>query len=195
MKKIILVGLAVLGSIALTGCSFLESLMSGADNVGDPEKQYNYAEFKALLADRNLSFTMTKCNSVIDVDGEKTNREYTYQKADSEHEDDGWHYSYTTKVLGEDVEMNGVRNLDIVNYIKTADVNAALLDKKTDDLFKFYAKSDSYRITATYEDSKQKAEAEYKYGKDGLMTYSYEKNIDLEKVTSKVTTETFSYSA
>ena len=61
-------------------------------------------------------------------------------------------------------------------------------------MFKFYASKKGYEITGTYKDSNQQAEVEYKFGKDGLMTSSEEKNTDLKEVKSTVEKETFSYS-
>lgn len=178
MKKLLLIGLAALGVVALSGCDMIQNLISG-------EKEYNYADFKALLADRKLSFDATKCTSEIDVDGEKETREYTYDA-----DDDTWRYSY--KEAG--IDWNGTRALDLVGQIQSLEFSVALLNKKVDDLCKFYATSDSYRYTATYESKSTKAEAEYKFGKDGLMTYSYEKNTDLDAIKSTITKETFSYS-
>ena len=182
MKKLLLAGLALFGVVVLTGCDQIMSLVSG-------EKEYKYDDFKALLADRNLSFTVTKCASIIDKDGEKTARNYTYDAEDS-----SWNYTYTTTILGAETETTGSKTLDVIAYTKTVELTAALLDKKVEEVFKFYATGDAYRITGEYKNSSVRAEVEYKFGKDGLMKSSYEKETDLDSIKSTITKETFTYS-
>ena len=76
MKKILLVGLAALGMMSLTGCEMIQGLING-------EKKYNEADFKVLIADKHFAFSVTKCHGVRDVNGEKTEREnYGSGKAD-----------------------------------------------------------------------------------------------------------------
>ena len=184
MKKVLLVALAAFGTLALSGCDMINSLISG-------EKQYKYNDFKAEIADRKLSFDATKCKSTLEVDGKKTEREYTYQT----YEILGvqtWVYKYYDEDLKTD--LTGSKDLDLVNYFESIEMGAAFVKKDVDEIYKFYAKSDSYRIVCSYSDDEIKYEAEYKFGKDGLMTYSYEKNTDLKKVTSKEEKETFTYS-
>ena len=182
MKKVLVVGLALLGVVSLTGCDQIVNLFSG-------EKQYNYDDFKALLADRKLSFTAVKCESTIDEDGEKTSRTYTYNN-----EDKVWEYTYTSVVLGEEITSTGSKDLDVITYAKKLELTAAFLDKKTDEVFKFYATADSYKITGSYKNSSYKAEVDYRFGKDGLMISFYEKSTDLDSVESTVKRETFVYS-
>ena len=182
MKKLLLVGLAIFGTFALAGCEQIESMF-------DSEKEYSYDDYRALLADRKLSFEVTKCNSTIDKDGDKTTREYTYSK-----DADAWEYASDTTVLGVTITTTDTRTLDITSLVKTCDVTAALVGKKVEELFKFYAASDSYRITGSYKSSSTQAEVEYKFRKDGLMSSSYEKSTDLDSIKSSVKKETFSYS-
>ena len=44
MKKVLMVALMAFGTMALTGCEMIQSLLKG-------EKQYNNADFKVLIAD------------------------------------------------------------------------------------------------------------------------------------------------
>ena len=182
MKKLLLVGLAMLGATCLTGCDMINSLISG-------EKEYQYDDFKVLLADRKLSFSAKKCSVIVDTEGKKESKEYTYDS-----EDNTWVYEYEKEVLGEKIKLTDSRTLDVTSYVKTCDVTAAFLNKKVGDVFKFYATGDSYRITGTYKDSDTQAEVEYKFGKDGLMTSSVEKSTDLNEVKSETKKETFNYS-
>lgn len=178
-----MLGLTMFGALALTGCEQISQLLN-------PEKSYTYNDFKALLADRSLEFFVTKCTSTIDNDGEKTTRDYTYDSQSKI-----WRYTYQQTVLGEKVTMNGTASLDIVNYVKKLDTAAALINKSVDSVYKFYASSDAYRITASYTDNKRiQIEGEYKFGSDGLFVSSYEKQTNLDSVTKTETTETFKYS-
>ena len=160
----------------------INSLISG-------EKEYNYDDFKVLIADRKLSFSAKKCSDTIDKDGVKETKEYTYDS-----DSNTWVYEYEKEVLGEKIKMSDTRTLDVTSYVKTCDTTAAILNKKVSEVFNFYASNNAYRITGTYKDSNQQAEVEYKFGKDGLMTSSEEKNTDLKEVKSTVEKETFSYS-
>jgi len=68
------------------------------------------------------------------------------------------------------------------------------VDKNVDELFKFYAKGDAYRITAEYKTDKEQIKLEYKYGADGLVTYRYNKNTDLSSVTTTEKKINYTYS-
>ena len=68
------------------------------------------------------------------------------------------------------------------------------MDKNVDELFKFYAKGDAYRITAEYKTDKEQIKLEYKYGADGLVTYRYNKNTDLSSVTTTEKKINYTYS-
>lgn len=68
MKKILVFGLTALSTFALMDCDMITGLF---------EKSYNYNDFKALLADRKLSFKATKATAEIDKDGEKSTINYT----------------------------------------------------------------------------------------------------------------------
>jgi hypothetical protein len=130
MKKILVFGLTALSTFALMGCDMITGLF---------EKSYNYNDFKALLADRKLSFKATKATAEIDKDGDKSTINYTYK-------DGEWKYKST--ILSAEVELT--ETLDVVSDAKACEVAAALVDKNVDELFKFYAKGDAYRITAEY---------------------------------------------
>ena len=123
MKKILLFGLTALSTFALMGCDMIAGLF---------EKSYNYNDFKALLADRKLSWKVTK--------------------------------------------------------------GSAEIDKDVNDLFKFYAKGDAYRITAEYKTDDEQIKLEYKYGADGLVTYRYNKTTDLKSVKTTEKKINYTYS-
>ena len=178
MKKLLLIGLAILGTLATTSCSIIE-------NITNPEKEYNYNDFKALLADKKITFDATKCSSEIEEDGKKSTKEYTYDASSAT-----WKYEYEEG----GIKWTGVKELFIIGDTKTCELAAAFADTTVDQLFKFYAKKNSYRITGEYSDDKQRVKLEYKYGEDGLKTYSYEKNTDLKTIVTTETTETFEYS-
>ena len=175
MKKILLFGLTALSTFALMGCDMITGLF---------EKSYNYNDFKALLADRKISWKVTKGSAEIDKDGEKSIRNYTYKDGE---------WKYTESVLGvTDVELT--ETLDVVSDAKACEVAAALVDKDVNDLFKFYAKGDAYRITAEYKTDDEQIKLEYKYGADGLVTYRYNKTTDLKSVKTTEKKINYTYS-
>lgn len=174
MKKILVFGLTALSTFALMGCDMIAGLF---------EKSYNYNDFKALLADRKLSFKATKATAEIDKDGDKSTINYTYK-------DGEWKYKST--ILSAEVELT--ETLDVVSDAKTCELAAALVDKNVDELFKFYAKGDAYRITAEYKTDEEQIKLEYKYGADGLVTYRYNKNTDLKSVKTTEKKINYTYS-
>lgn len=174
MKKILIFGLTALSTFALMGCDMITGLF---------EKSYNYNDFKALLADRKLSFKATKATAEIDKDGDKSTINYTYK-------DGEWKYKST--ILSAEVELT--ETLDVVSDAKTCELAAALVDKNVDELFKFYAKGDAYRITAEYKTDEEQIKLEYKYGADGLVTYRYNKTTDLKSVTTTEKKINYTYS-
>lgn len=174
MKKILVFGLTALSTFALMGCDMITGLF---------EKTYNYNDFKALLADRKLSFKATKATAEIDKDGDKSTINYTYK-------DGEWKYKST--ILSAEVELT--ETLDVVSDAKSCELAAALVDKDVNDLFKFYAKGDAYRITAEYKTDDEQIKLEYKYGADGLVTYRYNKNTDLKTVKTTEKTINYTYS-
>ncbi len=170
MKKLLLVALAALGTLSLTGCDFIEGLLKG-------EKQYNYDDFRALLADKHFSYTVTKCHAVTDNDGTKSIKDYVL-----------------TDGVWTEEDGTGSNTLDIIPDVKSCQLAAALLDKEVDSVFKFYGSNKDFRITASYKSSSDQVELEYKYNADGLATYRYSKNTDLNSVKSVVKTVEYSYS-
>ena len=173
MKKILLLGLTALSTFALMGCDMITGLF---------EKSYNYNDFRALLADRKLSWKVTKATAEIDRDGEKSTINYTYK-------DGAW--TYKEEILG--IEYDSTETLDVINDVQQCEV-ASVLGKKVDDLFKFYATNNSYHITAEYKTDDEQIKLEYKYREDGLVTYRYRKNTDLSSVKSTERKINYSYS-
>lgn len=174
MKKILLFGLTAMSTFALMGCDMIAGLF---------EKSYNYNDFRALLADRKLVTEAKKATAEIDQDGTKSTKNYTLKDGE---------WKYTTTIVGVEVENSDV--LDVVSDAKGCELAAALLNKKVDDLFKFYAKGDAYRITAEYKTDNEQIKLEYKYRNDGLVTYRYTKNTDLQSVKATEKTITYTYS-
>lgn len=174
MKKILVFGLTALSTFALMGCDMITGLF---------EKSYNYNDFKALLADRKLSFKATKATAEIDKDGDKSTINYTYKDGE---------WKYTSTILSAEVELT--ETLDVVSDAKACELAAALVDKNVDELFKFYAKGDTYRITAEYKTDDEQIKLEYKYGADGLVTYRYNKNTDLKSVKTTEKKINYTYS-
>lgn len=182
MKKILLVGLAALGMMSLTGCEMIQGLING-------EKKYNEADFKVLIADKHFAFSVTKCHGVRDVNGEKTERDYTYDSSDG-----AWHYTYMENIGGTEFEAEGSLYLDVINDVKDCDSISKLVKQSVDSIFKFYTTKDGFKITANYQTDDQKTELKFLYNSDGLATSRYSKTTFLDSVKSTEKTETFTYS-
>lgn len=165
-----MVALVAFGTMALTGCEMIEGLLKG-------EKQYNYDDFRALLADKNFSYDVTKCHAVTKKGDNTSTKDYVLVEGVWKEEDG-----------------TGSDTLDIIPDVKSCQLAAAMLDKNVDSVFKFYASNKDFRITAEYKNSSEQVEIEYKYNKDGLATYRYSKNTDLNSVSSVVKTVEYSYS-
>ena len=170
MKKVLMVALVAFGTMALSGCEMIEGLLKG-------EKQYNYDDFRALLADKNFSYDVTKCHAVTKKGDNTSTKDYVLIEGVWKEEDG-----------------TGSETLDIIPDVKSCQLAAAMLDKNVDSLFKFYASNKDFRITASYKNSSEQTEIEYKYDKNGLATYRYSKNTDLSSVSSTVKTVEYSYS-
>ncbi len=182
MKKVLMVALMAFGTMALTGCEMIQSLLKG-------EKQYNNADFKVLIADADLSFSYKTCKGVRTVNDKESERNYTYNSSDK-----AWHYTYMESIGGTEFEAEGSVYLDIKNDLIECDLAAKLVKKSVDSIFKFYTTKEGYKMTADYQSEEQKTELEYIYNKNGLVTYRYSKNTNLSTVNATVKKETFTYS-
>ena len=87
MKKAFLLGVTLLATFSLTGCEMIENLLQGGQDLLNEKKDYKYDDFAVLVADKNFTFSYTKCTAEKDLAGEKTTIEYTYNS-----EDKLWHY-------------------------------------------------------------------------------------------------------
>lgn len=179
MKKLLVLGLSMLGVITLTGCDAIKDALN-------LERDYNYNDYRAMLADRDLTFTVTKCESEIDTDGEKTTKSYTWNASEEQ-------WEYTSSILGIEY-TNSDDSLLLIPQVKACQLAAAMLEKDVDELFKFYAKKDAYRITASYKTDDEQVEMEAKFNGNGLATYARTKTTDLNSIKSVVKVQTYTYS-
>ena len=182
MKKVLMVAMMTFGTLALTGCEMIQSLLKG-------EKQYNNADFKVLIADADLSFSYKTCKGVRTVNDKESERNYTYNSSDK-----AWHYTYIENIAGTEFEREASVYLDIKSDLLECDAAAKLVKKNVDSIFKFYTTKDGYKMTADYQTEDQKTELEYVYNKNGLVTYRYSKTTFLDTVNATVKKETFTYS-
>lgn len=182
MKKVLMVAMMTFGTLALTGCEMIQSLLKG-------EKQYNSADFKVLIADADLSFSYKTCKGIRTVNDKESERTYTYNSSDN-----AWHYTYMESIGGTEFEAEASIYLDIKNDLKESDLVAKLVKRNVDSVYKFYTTKEGYRMTADYQDEEQKTELEFVYNKNGLATYKYSKTTNLSTVNATVKKETFTYS-
>ena len=110
----------MLGVITLTGCDAIKDALN-------LERQYNYNDYRAMLADRKLEFTVTKCESEIDTDGEKETRSYTWNAEKQE-----WQYIET--IIGVEYTTSD-SSLMLIPQVKSCEVAAAVLEKDVNDLY------------------------------------------------------------
>ena len=163
MKRIITAILSAICIIGLVSCS--------------AEKSYSYKDFKALVASKTFTFDYTKAHAEITTNGEKSTREYTYDK-----DQDCWYYPGTVDVFGIELETELVDHLDINSAIESLDNMIAAYEKTEADLeelVNFYASDTSYHIILEHEDDDYKTKAEQKFNGEGLIVYTY--NFDLDK--------------
>lgn len=151
MKKIALLTTAMAGLFVLSGCSLIEKLT-------DPEKEYNLAEFKELLADRTFeAHPYSKCDATTHVktESEEKTESFVYTwDAETKTWINAEGYNYYTEFLTSGEIRDDVRSLsgDYVQY------------------YSFFAKKESYRIAIDFEDEKGKTKFEWTYNKYGLVT-------------------------
>lgn len=179
MKKSFLLGVTLLATFALTGCEMLEGLLKGGQDLLNEKKDYKYDDYAVLIADKNFTFSYTKCTAEKEQDEEKSITEYTYNS-----EDKMWHYETES---GTDKKVD----LGIVNFLQDVKLSAALLNKSVDSIYKFSASKTGYEITATYKDDGIQIDAQYTFNTEGLFTLNNEKKTDLNTV--KASTRKISY--
>ena len=173
MKKAFLLGITLLATFSLTGCEMIENLLQGGQDLINEKKDYKYDDFAVLVADKNFSFSYTKCTANRNVDGEESTIIYTYNS-----EDKLWHYETES---GADKS----EDLGIVEFLQSVKMSASLLNKSVDSIYKFSASKNGYEITATYKNESNQIDGEYTFNTDGLITLSNEKNTDLNTVKAR----------
>ena len=180
MKKfLLLTAVTVFGAATLVGCN--------------AEKAYNYADFKNVVEKNNPTFTSTKAVRSAEEDGKKLDEvDYTWDATKKV-----WTYEEYEDFDGEMILTNGYANLDIKFYVKNIEqeLTFAGLTGKADDYYKFYAGGSNYRMSFAIDLKEQKYEGEYKFNKEGLLTYSHAKTTEIaSKKVINERTETYKYS-
>ena len=182
-------GLTVMATFALTGCDMIDKLLKGGEDLVNEKKEYKYDDYAVLLADKNFTFSYNTCQASFDMNGEKSTREYTYDK-----EDKLWHYVEVVTKDGEEVEKDKSDALDIISFVKQCKVNAALLNKTVDSVYKFSASKNGYDITCNFKNSDAQIDGTYAFNTEGLITSNVEKKTDLNTVEAITNTKTYTYS-
>ena len=180
MKKAFLLGLVMLSTVALSGCEMIEGLLKGGEDLINEKKDYTYDDFAVLLADKGFTWSYTKCSAIVEKDGEKSSIDYTYNK-----EDKLWHYTSG--------DNDKTSSLDIISFVKSCKLNAALLNKSVDSVYKFSASKNGYLITANFKNSEYQVDGEYNYNTEGLVTSENEKQTNLSTVAAITRKVTYSY--
>lgn len=181
MKKAFLLGVTLLATFSLTGCEMVQNLLKGGQDLINEKKDYKYDDFAVLIADKDFTFTYTKCTADIENDGNKSTIEYTYNK-----EDKLWHYET-------EAGSDKTSDLGIVAFVKSCNTSAALLNKSVDSIFKFSASKNGYEITALYKTKEMQVDGEYTFNTAGLVTLNSEKMTDLKTVEAVTNKATYNY--
>ena len=179
MKKIALTCFAALAVFAMTACEVTS------------EETYDYAGFKAMLAEKEFKFEYKKAHAKLNEDGEKSERDYTYDEVSKRFVAS---YEIVDKESGETIRETDYTALDIVTQVNSLTAMAEYLKIKIDDGIKFYVTNGVYRIVADFTNEGQKQEGEQKYNKEGYMIYTHSVVKDKDgKIVMEETAE-YSYS-
>ena len=169
MKKTLPILLMGLGLVCLTSCNFVKDIVN-------PEKQYNFENFKTLVADRSPSFDATKATGSATSNGQTSTVEYTYNATTHD-----WEYSTGAITLGD--------KLFIKDYLTSLNTI-----QNVDKTYKFYARDDSYRIFASSTYDGGKMELTMIFAGNGLMTERYGSDINTTTLDKNEYRETLTYS-
>ena len=180
MKKAFLLGVTLLATFSLTGCEMIENLLKGGQDLIDEKKDYKYDDFAVLIADKNFTFSYTKCTAQVEHNDDKNTIEYTYNA-----EDKLWHYTFSNE--------DRTQDLGIVTFLKGCKTTAALLNKSVDSIYKFSSSKNGYLILGNYKNSDAQIDCEYTFNVEGLITLRNEKMTDLNSVKATTDKTTYKY--
>lgn len=179
MKKIALTCFAALAVFALAACEVTS------------EETYDYAGFKAMLAEKEFKFEYKKAHAKINEDGKKSELDYEYDEVSKRFVAD---YEKVDEETGETMRGTSYEALDILSQVNSLSVMAEYMKIKIDDAIKFYVTNGVYRVVADFTSGGQKQEGEQKFNKDGYLIYRHSAVKDKDgKVVTEETAE-YSYS-
>lgn len=175
MKKIALLTTAMAGLFVLSGCSLIEK-------ITDPEKEYDLADYKELLAGREFKqHPYATCSlyeqSKTESEEKSSTLEFTWNSELSQWVNEDGKY-YTAELL----TAGSLRD----------DVKARTPENSKG--YTFYAKKKSYRITYKGDDEDYKYEFEWKYNEYGLVEKVSLTVVDLKALTTSEGSATATYS-
>ena len=176
-RRIILSCFATLAVFAMAACSTIE-------------RSYDYQGYKKMLEKREFIVEETKAVAEITTDGVKSTIEYTYDAEESMR----WVGTYIEEEDGEEVEIKTYQPLNLKDYVSALPGTAIFLKRDVDDIFRFYAKKDEYRITIKNQTEDGLQTGESRYNKDGLCIYSYSALKDKNGLIKNEETINYSYS-
>ena len=175
MKKTTFVCLIAVGLFSLSACS--------------KERTFKYERYQNMLAKKEFFPKETKVHVDIDINGEKTTEELTYSVKEGR-----WIGTVVEKNDDEEIETTIYKALNIIPYVSTLYGNAEYLNKDVDDIYKFYASKEEYRIVNKIAIKETTSEGEIKFNKDGLATYSFFVEKDKDGSAIHQETKLYTYS-
>ena len=176
MKKIALTCFAALAVFALAACEITS------------EETYDYASFKAMLAEKEFKIEYKKAHAKVDENGKKSELDYEYDETSKRYVAD---YEEVDEETGETMRGKSYQALDIVSNVASISVSAEYMKIKVDDAMKFYVTNGEYRIVADFTSEGNKHEGEQKFNKNGLLTYTH--SVVKDKDNKVVMEETIEY--
>lgn len=179
MKKIALTCFAALAVFALAACEITS------------EETYDYAGFKAMLAEKEFKLEYKKAHAKINEDGKKSELDYEYDGVSKRFVAD---YEEVDEETGETFRGKSYEAFDVVSVVESYSAMAEYLKIKIDDSMKFYVTNGEYRVVADFTSEGQKQEGEQKFNKEGYLIYRHSVVKDKDgKVVMEETAE-YSYS-
>lgn len=175
MKKIALLTGAMAGLFVLSGCQLFERIF-------DPEKEYSYNDYKALLAERDFKKPgYTKCVS------------YGESKSESEEKSETVEFTWDSTLNKWTNEKGTMFELTFMSNGTVREDVLNLTDETAKDCT-FYAKKKSYRITNKSESDEGNVEWEWQYDEYGYIIQTYLKLVNLTELTTTEITVKATYS-
>lgn len=178
MKKIALLAFSAVAAFGLTSCDLI-------DNIFDKEVEYSFADYKAMLAERDFkaheykTATFESKTKVSDSEETKDSMVFTWSSNLSTWTPDADHPTAT-------IETCVLSAWTVTDQVKG-------ITESNAKYYKFFARKKAYRILVSTTDDTMKMDIEWKYNELGYITECVGKAVNLEELTSSNFNATIKY--